>query len=404
MTRAVRFIQASDFHLERTFSGLSDVPPALRSVLLEAPYLAAQRVFDAAINERADFVLLAGDLLDPGECEPRALVFLSRQLERLGERGIAVYWAGGAADSPDRWPSIMSLPEHVHGFPRGKVERIVHHRGEEPVVAVYGVSGTPRGGISIAKLGKQSEELPSVGLAYGRLDARAVARLKVNYLALGGSHRRRTLHDENRQARYSGSPQGRKPEETNEHGCLLVELDESGEVRARSIATDAVRFVDRKIDLAEDTTREKLQSELKRGMRSLLEAAAGRHLLVRWTIRGSGPLLRSFREGSPREELLTTLRREFGEREPSAWTTGIEIQASDAVADSWFEEETLLGDYLRLLAEHRQADEPLALQSLMPEVPEAEEIRACLEIDDPAARERVLREAAILGADLLRGE
>ncbi len=45
----VRFIHASDFHLEQPLYGLMTLPDSQRDAILEAPYTAAARVFDSAI-------------------------------------------------------------------------------------------------------------------------------------------------------------------------------------------------------------------------------------------------------------------------------------------------------------------------------------------------------------------
>ena len=94
----LRFIHAGDFHLQQPLAGLAEVPDHLRDVLLDAPYRAAERVFDAVLREEADFLVLAGDLVAPQQCSPRALSFLSEQFERLADRETAVYWAGGTVD------------------------------------------------------------------------------------------------------------------------------------------------------------------------------------------------------------------------------------------------------------------------------------------------------------------
>ena len=104
MHQPFRFIHASDFHLDRPLRGLSEVPDHLRGALVDAPYRAAERVFDAAIRERVDFVALAGDIVDPLLAGPRGLVFLSEQFEKLGAAGIKVYWATGRTDHFERWP------------------------------------------------------------------------------------------------------------------------------------------------------------------------------------------------------------------------------------------------------------------------------------------------------------
>ncbi len=72
---------------------LPDLPDHLRPALVEAPWKAAEAVFEHAILENVDFVLLCGDLLNPissGACGP---AFLIEQFELLRERNIAVYWA-----------------------------------------------------------------------------------------------------------------------------------------------------------------------------------------------------------------------------------------------------------------------------------------------------------------------
>lgn len=50
----LRFVHASDLHLDRPLYGLSDAPPELREMLRDAPLQAAERVFDTALTENAD--------------------------------------------------------------------------------------------------------------------------------------------------------------------------------------------------------------------------------------------------------------------------------------------------------------------------------------------------------------
>src|SRR6185295_1398767 len=144
MQRPFRFIHASDLHLERPPGGLSDVPDHLRLALVEAPYRAAERAFDAAIKERVDFVALAGDVIDPTVAGPRGLVFLAEQFRKLADKSIIVYWAGGRGDDFDRWVERWSVPDNVVRFPTGRVQRIVHRRDGEPVAQILGTSSQQR--------------------------------------------------------------------------------------------------------------------------------------------------------------------------------------------------------------------------------------------------------------------
>ena len=68
----LRFVHAGDLHLVRPLSGVAEVPAHLREAFLEAPYLAAQQIFETALTEGADAVLLAGDVVHLDRAGPRA--------------------------------------------------------------------------------------------------------------------------------------------------------------------------------------------------------------------------------------------------------------------------------------------------------------------------------------------
>ncbi len=83
--------------LERTESWLfgaafPELPPTLNEECLAAPWKSAERVFDLALAQNVDFMLLTGDVLQPDLTGIRGLVFLIGQFNRLRERGISVYW------------------------------------------------------------------------------------------------------------------------------------------------------------------------------------------------------------------------------------------------------------------------------------------------------------------------
>src|SRR5260221_899925 len=104
-SKPFRFLQASDFHLEQPPHGLPEIPDHLIEPLAEAPYCAAARVFDLALAEEVDFVLLAGNLVHPHRTGPHGLTFLHEQFTRLAQRAVAVYWAAGEIDCREQWPA-----------------------------------------------------------------------------------------------------------------------------------------------------------------------------------------------------------------------------------------------------------------------------------------------------------
>ncbi|MBR0190706.1 MAG: hypothetical protein IJQ31_01410 [Thermoguttaceae bacterium] len=107
--------------LERTGSWLfgaafPELPPALSEECLSAPWKSAERVFDLALAQNVDFLLLTGDVLQPDLTGIRGLVFLIGQFNRLRERGISVYWK--LERSIEEWmlPNFR-FPENVFLFP-----------------------------------------------------------------------------------------------------------------------------------------------------------------------------------------------------------------------------------------------------------------------------------------------
>ena len=147
-----RFIHASDFHLERPLMGVADVPDHLRELFLEAPYKAARQVFDAALAEDANFVVLSGGIVVPSDTGPRGPLLLAEQFARLAERGIGVYWAGSPIDPPEAWPAAVKLPPNVHFFPRGQVENLLVQGEAGPLAAAGGHQLRPAAALAARRL------------------------------------------------------------------------------------------------------------------------------------------------------------------------------------------------------------------------------------------------------------
>ena len=127
--------------------------------------------------------------------------------------------------------------------------------------------------------------------------------------------------------------------------------------------------------------------------------------LVTWTIGGSGPLLAELRRGKLRGELLEWLRIEHGLSSPIVWTVGIELEPQNALPASLYEQETILGDFLRALREFElDPQQPLNVESLLADGQAAGLFSQTVAIADPATRKRVLHEAALLAVELLGGD
>jgi DNA repair protein SbcD/Mre11 len=401
-----KFLQASDLHLEQPLYGLTEVPDHLRELLLEAPLQAAARVFETAILEDVDFVILAGDVLDPHTAGPHAMAFLLDQFQQLCDHKIPVYWCGGRDDPPEAWPEAVPLPENVVRFPQGKVKSQLHRSGEQPLARIVGISAPADGLVPVGDFRIEPANLFTVAVACGQTDAASAgAHKQIDYWALGGQHAAKTLFQGPQTAHYAGSPQGRCPDEPDAHGCTLVHVEHGRKARTKFIATESVRWRNESLSLPADANRNDLQRQLRSGMQRIASEGGGAAVLVAWQIQGCDALVRQLRRSGLDRELIEWLRTEFGRAKPPVWTTGLQAETAESIAAELYEEDTILGDFLRAIREHEETPtRTLSLAGFLPDLGKNRALASALQAVDRDERRMLLQEAARLGLELLSGE
>lgn len=403
--RPFRFLHASDFHLETPPHGVTEVPEHLTDLFLEAPYAAAEQVFEIALAEEVACVVLSGDLLSPQQTGPRGPLFLVDQFARLAERGIPVYWVGGGIDPPEAWPSAIRLPENVCRFPVGRVESFTIERDGWPPVCIQGVSRDGRRPIRAADFSPAPGGPITLVAVHGSAEPEALRQRGVHYWALGGRHGRSTPLSGPTLAHWPGTPQGRRPSESGMHGCTLVQVDEAGRLRTTLATTDVLRWLSERLVVDEATSRQALETQLRERTHTLIETNPNVDLIISWTVAGTGPLLGKLRRGPLADDLLNWLQAEYGHGSPAAWSLAVEAEPSSALPPEWLEQETIRADFLRAIRQYEMnREQSLDLQMYLPENALAEAVGPGLALSDQQARKNVLREAALLGADLLTGE
>ncbi len=400
----LRFVHASDFHLESPPRGVAEVPDHLRELFTEAPYWAAERVFETVLAEEAEFLVLAGDILDLRQAGPRGPLFLCEQFERLAKREIPVYWATAKADSPDAWPAAIALPENVHRFAADRPEQFIYQRNGVPAICLVGMSGgrhTP----CAEDFRGHPDGLPTVAVVHGEFDPAALADGDIHYWALGGRHERATQATSPATVHYPGTPQGRSPEEAGTHGCSLVQLDDDGLARTSLVPADVMRWVSGRVVVGPDCDGEALKSRLAERMQSLVDDAPGVDLLVSWAVAAEGSLRNGLRLRGQTGKITEGLRSQFGYGPPAAWSLSIQVELAEGLPEEVYEEDTIRGDFLRAVRDLQHSPtEPLDLVTYLGEPHLRGPFHALARVDEPATRERLLREAAELGAELLGGE
>ena len=396
-----RFVHASDLRLDRPPYGMANIPDHLREVMINAPLVAAERIFELALSENVDFVVLSGDIIDPNQAGPQALAFLHEQFQRLADRGIEVFWAGGTCDAPTHWPDEITMPENVNTFPLGSVAIQQFYRGDQPIANILGRSG--HGAISAADFLEASEELCSIAVAHGTADVGELTKQGVEYWALGGDHRHQVLSTAPFAVEYSGTTQGRCPDETGQHGCVLCHADLDRNVHTQFVATDVFRWRTERTTLADGQTGQDLKRLLRERMKHVAVEAADRPILVTWIVDGTSEHLADQQRLT--RELLIWLRDEFGHTTAPAWTVELQIEPNQTFPEQWCEEDTILGDFLRSVRDHEKDSEAsLGLENLLADRPDWAVLAAELQVTDPQTRNEVLRDATAIGTSLLRGD
>ena len=401
MAESVKFIHASDFHLDEPMKGLAELPPHLKSVIANAPYQAATRVFDLAISENVDFVLLAGDLFDLVSGGPRAAAFMLSQFERLSEHEIGVYWCAGTVDHPERWPNSIELPENVVTFSSSVVEEVTHLREGKPIATILGVGHDPRRRSSTDFIIESDAPFP-IGLTHGDIDSSTLTAPNVRYWALGGRHKGSTLEKDFGLIVYPGTHQGRKPSESGAHGARLVRVDSNGKVRIQSCDIDTVRWSPQKIAITEGVRLDELKNVLgERALKIVSDVPDHQTVLVNWHLATSGSFNQTIRTPQWKKDLLDWLRDEFGQTEHGLWSVRITIEAPDALPAGCYEEDTILGDFLRAVGRYQSDDSlNLALHEYLPSTVE-DDFASSMSRIDGKQRDRILEESSLLGIEYL---
>jgi hypothetical protein len=401
-TPILKFIHASDFHLERAAYGLAEIPPTLQDPLLDAPYLAVESIFTAAILEEVDFVVLSGDILSGDELGPRSLLFLVEQFERLSRHQIAVYWAPGGIDPPLRWQPASLLPDNVQRL-LGNHREVLHHRQSGPAVRLLGPAESGRLAVRAVDYQGPQDDLFTIAVGYGTCRVEPLCEQAVDYWALGGEHRRASLH-RGPTIHYPGTPQGRCPLESGPRGCTLVEVDAAAEITTSPLVTDAIRWHTEELAVEPGTSLSTLSESMQDRLQCQELNASSRPLLISWRISGSGTLLGSLQASAESEKLLSGLRSAAG-KGSTAWSVSLEVINAAACPDEWYEEESMLGEFLRNVQD-LQGDESQSLdvQAQLPPGAVGDQVAAMLDLSDATDRQAVLSRAADLGVQLLSGQ
>ena len=426
-----RFLHTGDLHLDSPFQGIRSTAPApVVDVLRSATVRAWQNVVRLAVDERVDFVVIAGDVF---EFASRSLLAQTRfrdGVAGLARAGIPSFVVHGNHDplTERAWSPSLEFPELCHRFGTRLSSAPVLRDGRE-IARVYGQSfGRPAVTENLAAAFRRDPDVPfAIGLLHANVGDRpghgnyapcSVDDLRaagMDYWALGHIHRGGVVIDREPLAVYCGNPQGRDPGETGPRGAWLVEVDAAARPVARFVPCDVVRWEHVEVDVAGAGDDEELARRALEACGAAEAAADGRSLVVRLHLTGRSRLHGHLARPGYLDDRRALLNEELPLDAPFTWVESIvdrtrpeiDIAARRAAQD-------FVGDFLRLTDAARRAGHSTdpetydrwrdALREAV--APPFETVRgrrhlAAARPDDDALVGELLDEAEALGLDLL---
>lgn len=233
----MKFIHAADIHLDSPMLGLERYEGAPVEEARGATRRAFKNLVELAIQEKVDFILIAGDLYDGDWKDYNTGLFFISQMATLREAGIKVVIAAGNHDAASQITRSLRLPENVHRLSvRGPESLIIEEAGAvvhgqgfatravtENLAASYpaAVPGLFNIGLLHTSLNGREGHEPYAPCATDDLVAKGY-----DYWALGHVHSREEVRVEPRII-FPGNTQGRNIRETGEKGCVVVTVEEN---------------------------------------------------------------------------------------------------------------------------------------------------------------------------------
>lgn len=337
----LRFLHGADLHLDTPFSGLSALEPAVADVLRDASLAAWDNLVELAITRRVDFVVLAGDIYDGEDRGVRAQLRLVRGLQKLSARNIPTFIIHGNHDPLGGYSAIREWPALVRVFRGDQVERVPVQREGQDLAYVYGISyaqAAMRENLAV-RFRRQGASGLHVGLlhcsvgpsgehdTYAPCELADLERADMDYWALGHVHKHTVLPAKGCWVVYSGNTQGRspKPSECGAKGVVIVEADSAGGVRSVTHEpVDAARFVHTVLDVSDLADMAALRAALEERVSQLRAEHAGRAVLVRASLCGTGPVHADLRGETAVPELVAELRHDCANLSPLVYWESVQ--------------------------------------------------------------------------------
>ena len=295
----MRFIHAADIHLDSPLTGLAAYPDAPAELLRTATRDAFANLVSVAIEEKVDFMVIAGDLYDGNWKDFNTGIFFSGQMGRLKVAGVPVYLLYGNHDADSEMTRTLALPDNVHKFPSNKAGTF---RLPDLKVALHGRSFKDAATTENLAVNYPAPEAGwlNIGVLHTALEGNtshanyapcSIAELEARgyqYWALGHVHEHRVWRGESVIA-FPGNLQGRHIRECGPRGALMVSAEGADIGTVERLHVDVLRWHALEVDVAAAANLDESVRLVGRALEQLVEEAGALPLVVRVTLKGASP-------------------------------------------------------------------------------------------------------------------
>lgn len=365
----MKFVHAADLHIDSPLRGLDAYDGAPVGRLRGATRRALERLVALCIEERAAFLLLAGDVFDGGWKDFSTGLFYAAQMGRLREANIPVVVVRGNHDAASAITKTLRVPENVHELSSRKPETFeiagantcIHGQSFAHRATTDDLAGrypdAVKGAFNVGLLhtcveGREGHE------PYAPTSLSTMRSKGYDYWALGHVHAREVLSTEPWIV-FPGNLQGRHAKETGAKGASVVTVDDGIVKSVEHRALDVVRWEQLVVDASDATDALEVVDRIKSALRERSSGLDDLLLAVRLTVRGASRANASIRRDV--EAFVAETRAAANELGDGVWLEKIRVDTRALVdAARLREEHGAIGQLARRLEALRSDETELA--------------------------------------------
>jgi len=294
------FIHAADLHIDSPLAGLGLKDRAVAERFAHAGRRAVEALVREAIDSRAAFLIIAGDVFDGDWRDVSTGLFFVRVIGDLHRAGIPTVIVKGNHDFESGMSRALPYPDSVRIFSSRKAETFAldAHR-----VALHGRSFPTRLVLDnfVDSYPPRRDGWLNIGVLHTSLDGTRghdgyapcsvddLRRFGYDYWALGHVHSAEIV-SRDPWVVYPGNLQGRSIRETGPKGAMRVTVEDGRIIAVEPLVFDGARWAHEAIDVSGLGQESDIIDRIGAALGELHGNSEGRPLAVRLTLSGATPL------------------------------------------------------------------------------------------------------------------